>query len=554
MIPTEQQKLIINYTKSAVIIAAPGSGKTFVVSEKIKNILGNLLEFQGVIAISYTNKASSELRERSLKNGISPKGSFFGTIDKFFISEIIIPFAKQLFGLPRNIVKVIRIESLKEDEQTQVSEVQRVGKLIDLDVDHIKLLKKYFLEGVLFIELVGIFANYIFTNSVACRKYILARYKYIFIDEYQDSGLNQHELFIKINALGITAIAVGDINQSIYAFSGKDSKFLNELISQKGFKLFKLDKNHRCHPSIINYSNYLLNSKTELIEVEEIRVGFFRIEGNEIETSKFIDLIIVDLKKKYAIEKNRDFAILTRNNRTANIVSENLQTPNKISVSSNLDLSLNVWSGIFSNLFNFAFNAKFRFIEVIEQITTYDKLNKEDRKELINLKKQIEDLFQAKPYDNKKIIQVFKNVAMIIAPNSQNEESVELLQEVLGSVLFLDSYKESADTEINIMTLHKSKGLEFEVVFHLDLHEWVLPFSSKGALKQANYNDWVQDLNLHYVGITRAKKYCILISSTKRTNSNMETKRGNDSEFLWDNDIKNLRQFNKSFDVNKATS
>ena len=87
--PTPDQLRAINYSDSMVVIAKPGSGKTYVVSEKIRRILPELPEHKGVIAISYTNKASSELKKRSTRNGIKQKGSFFGTIDKFCDREII---------------------------------------------------------------------------------------------------------------------------------------------------------------------------------------------------------------------------------------------------------------------------------------------------------------------------------------------------------------------------------------------------------------------------------------------------------------------------------
>ena len=99
------------------------------------------------------------------------------------------------------------------------------------------------------------------------------------------------------------------------------------------------------------------------------------------------------------------------------------------------------------------------------------------------------------------------------------------------------------------MTLHKSKGLEFDVVLHLDLYEWIFPNKRPGPNNDFNnpvYGNLEQDLNLHYVGITRAKKACFLISSTKRTNNNNEERNGRDSEFLWIENIDELR-----IDLNK---
>ncbi len=73
-------------------------------------------------------------------------------------------------------------------------------------------------------------------------------------------------------------------------------------------------------------------------------------------------------------------------------------------------------------------------------------------------------------------------------------------------------YKAAEDSQICIMTLHKSKGLEFKVVFHLDVYKYIMP----------NDGEWVTDenieqsLNLHYAGITRAKEVCYIIQGSKR--------------------------------------
>ena len=81
---------------NTVVMASPGSGKTFVISEKIKKILGDdaLLNYQGVIAISYTRKASGNLKRRTLVDGVYSKNSFFGTIDSFCLTQIVLPFGR----------------------------------------------------------------------------------------------------------------------------------------------------------------------------------------------------------------------------------------------------------------------------------------------------------------------------------------------------------------------------------------------------------------------------------------------------------------------------
>ena len=118
MTPTDEQKNIIDATGHIVVVARPGSGKTFVLSEKIRELLPLMKSHEGVIAISFTNKASKELKDRSLKGGFNKKESFFGTIHKFYIFEIILSFGKQIFGLSENKIHIIDINenSLSNDE------------------------------------------------------------------------------------------------------------------------------------------------------------------------------------------------------------------------------------------------------------------------------------------------------------------------------------------------------------------------------------------------------------------------------------------------------
>ena len=548
MKPTEQQTLILDYDESSVVIAAPGSGKTFVLSEKIKKNLKTLIDYQGVIAISYTNKASTELKNRSLSNGENPKSSFFGTIDKFNLSEIIIPFAKHLFGIPIFEIKISKISSLPNDEKDNFNWLSKKINLDEISLENLDVLKTYFLNGKIIIETIGVLANYIFSNSNACQNYIRARYKYIYIDEYQDSGFEQHQIFQKIKFLNIKAIAVGDLNQSIYAFSGKDSKYLEELTKDEEFKYFKLDKNHRCHSSIINYSNYLLNPKTELIPTEQNLIFFSRVDGNEKDIAIWIDNKIEDIQKAFNIKKRNQIAILTRTTRTSEIINLELKAPHKLSISNELDINLNVWSAIFSNLLHFFHDKNFKFIDVIEVFTTYDKFNSADLKKLKNTKSAIEKQILERKIDIESLITEFIKVAKIIAPHSESSESVDLLYDVLLNPIELKSYEPTNENEVNILTLHKSKGLEYDVVFLLDLYEWVFPNKKPGPNSDFNnpiYGDWTQDLNLHYVGITRARKGCFLISSTKRTNNEGLTKNAKDSEFIWLNKIETLRFKNK---------
>lgn len=541
MKPTAQQEKIIDAPGSLVIVANPGSGKTFVLSEKIKKILPDTIEIKGVIAISYTNKASHELRTRCLKEGLAPKASFFGTMDKFYLSEIIIPFANQLFGIPQTEVGIVRRSDLEDDIKGGLNWLNNAIDPEELPKGHIDLLKKLFLQGKVVLESVGLLSIYIFNNSKACRNYIKARYTYIIIDEYQDTGKEQHLLFLKIKELGLSAIAVGDANQSIFKFSGKSSDYLIDLAKRKKeFTLFPLDYNHRCDASIINYSLLLLNENADLLPCKDIHVFEKQIQGNEIQIAEWLTKSMAQYIRKCSVEKENKIAVLVRNGRTGTLIHNNIGLPHKYFEATPLDEDFTIWSGLFKDLLSIVFDKKLSKTAFVENYISAD-LN---RFIVIEVLKQISKLEAELAYphfDVVSAISLVESIATNLHPTGKNANSIELLKEVLSDSRLLESYKPAADNEIQIMTLHKSKGLEFDIVFHLDLYEWILP--KKEILDyQSFYSDITQDINLHYVGITRAKKCCVLCHSTKRTNYKQEQKNGNPSEFLQFKMLQSKRQ------------
>lgn len=272
IVPTREQRLAIECEGSLVAISKPGSGKTFLLSQKVAAILEGLPPHRGVIAISYTNKASDELKKRVAASRVDSKASFFGTIDRFCDGEIIIPFLPHIWGTPDADVKILRIRDLPEDEQQELSYLQENQVRLQDVMNHVELLRSRFLKGQLFLETSGALALFALTHSAACQRYLRAKYSHILIDEYQDSGLEQHELFLKVQSLGLVAVAVGDADQSIFGFSNKNSKYLLSLAKNPSFRSFSITQNHRCHPSIVNYSLRLIDDNSTLLDVNDIRV------------------------------------------------------------------------------------------------------------------------------------------------------------------------------------------------------------------------------------------------------------------------------------------
>lgn len=497
--PTDEQQAILDEPGNVVVIARPGSGKTFTIVEKIKLISNELLDYQGVIAISFTGKASEELQIRCKRKNIPRKCSFFGTLDKFYISQIICPFAKHI----TNCNKKLEVRD-KIDDYPKYKDLEKIKSGITDSIK--KLLIESLREGHIFLEITGETAKFIFDTVNDCKLYIKSRYKYIFIDEYQDCGDIQHKIFLELVELGLIGVAVGDLNQAIYAFSNRYSKYLASLMKNKDFKHFEITENHRCHKSISNYSLKLLGINVE--NLEDKRVFKVTINGSEQQIAEAIDYKIDKIKKKYDVDKNSEVAILCRGNASAQQIDKYLKTDHKLFSENELDRYNAYWARLFSDLLMSYFDNNIFSIDLVAKYID-EEINQNLFKKTNSLVNKIFNLKVEELYDN---IDLFFKVAKLIYPDYENTEVKNVLKGILKNQDKLLYYKPAEDSQICIMTLHKSKGLEFKVVFHLDVYKYIMP----------NEGDWVneedveQSLNLHYVGITRAKEVCYIMQGSKR--------------------------------------
>ena len=174
--PTNEQKAILNYNGNTVVTANPGSGKTYTVVEKIGKVLHDLPSYKGIIAISFTNKASDELKKRCKRKGINAKSSFFGTIDKFYISEIIIPFASHL----THVMPEYQVVESTETEK-HYSELGMITENVTKEQG--ALLKEALCKGKIFLNISGEMAWYIMCNVPGVRKYMQSRYSHVFMED-----------------------------------------------------------------------------------------------------------------------------------------------------------------------------------------------------------------------------------------------------------------------------------------------------------------------------------------------------------------------------------
>lgn len=521
---TPQQELAITYSNNMVITACPGSGKTTVIEEKVKSILPSIKAHQGIIAITFTKKASQELRNRCKRNNYDTKQSFFGTIDKFCLEELIYPFLSHLWGKSARECEVI--EKL-DNKYSELFIDKQIPKTFDIQADD--GFKKLYDNRVLWMSSFAGLANFILEGSKSAVRYLKAKYTHIFIDEYQDSSKEQHELFLKLVNIGLIGTAVGDADQSIYEFRGSSVQYLNSLIADtEKFKFFCIDINHRCHPSISNYASRVKNPLAPIFPTPytDCRVHRFTLEGNHKQTAKRISEIITHIVTKREFLNYSDIAILAKSNKVLREVSGGLLVDYRLYVDIDLEKINTPIARILHNLLAFYFGKISTMQEVLDnnQIKKY-VIEKED---LVLLKEKITGLREC---EEDKLIQAFEDIIIRMGLNNFSQELEEVTR-ILADETIKKLFKPISPSEIQVMTLHKSKGLEFHTVIHVGLEEWVFPYRKVTPNWSPSYPELEQDMNLHYVGITRAQELCILIQTTKRINSNNEEKNAGPSYFL----------------------
>jgi superfamily I DNA/RNA helicase len=531
--PTLQQQAAIDCEDSVIITACPGSGKTTVMTEKIRKITPDLPSHKGVIAITFTKKASEELGNRCKENAHDTKRSFFGTIDSFCLKELILPFLARVWGGVPSECQIVK--SLDSHQQLFLS-----GEYSSPTVDNIinnPGFKKLYDDGILWMNSFSALSLLVLQESLAAQRYIKARYSHVFIDEYQDSSESQHNLFIALFKLGLTAIAVGDVDQSIYRFRGSKPEFLIELTKDSAnFHHFNLDINHRCHPSIVNYASRLLDPNYQLLaHDDEIKVFRIILNGNLKNAGETITTWIAEWVGDKDVDHVSDVAILAKKENSLKELSSGLNIDYRLYIDTPLDSIGTECADIYTDILLYRYKTISTAQDFIDKY--FNRTNSVNASELRCKLKSMREEHDLESFINK--CNYFS--ALMGIDNSLAEN--EAVKSIWGNETLLKLFKPVSNDEVQIMTLHKSKGLEFKVVLHIDLEEWSFPHRIPGDnWDEVIYPSLDQDTNLHYVGITRAEQLCVLIRTSLRRNASGGYGNSRPSYFLGLNQLEGLYQ------------
>ncbi|MDQ0298690.1 DNA helicase-2/ATP-dependent DNA helicase PcrA [Salibacterium salarium] len=537
--PTPQQNTILSWDNNAVIIAGPGSGKTWTLAKKIQQVIEDCREYQGVIAISYTNKASKELEKRAKLLCGETKQSFFSTIDSFCSSEIVLSFGKRLMGTASGPVLVEKVQD--EEQERLIKSIKKAIKAIiekysqypvhqlydqgicvyeELDLSYRMYLEERFLSGYFDLHLIGGMANLILLSSETCAKYLKAKYRYVFIDEFQDSDFEQFSLFKRLSEIGIMSWAVGDFNQSIYSFKSGSPEYMEQLTTMATFEKFDMNINHRCQPFIQNYADLFLCLQRGMniysIPEGDSRIVRVSLTGTQYQIGYWLNESIEKIIEISGVEKKSEIALLGRTNETLEMISDVLTIQHRLQHKLLLNDDRSIGGNMLRQLMILSFNQKeYTAKDFIECYFDYRVRGLRKNIDAVkNLIKEFKLECQNEATDVKKserVINILSAIIQNIYPDYEISELTKVAcDQLINNPTLLENFKPFKEDEIQLLTIHGSKGLEFDVVLHLDLFEDTFPdFRSVGKPVKLR-----EDENLHYIALTRAKEYVFLISNS----------------------------------------
>ncbi|EPF81799.1 UvrD-helicase domain-containing protein [Acinetobacter rudis] len=516
----DQIKAIQDVENNSVIMACPGSGKTTVLIHKMSLCCEKLKSHNGVIGLSFTRKSSAELRKKFQKKILSSNLNYLGTIDSFFINEVIRPFLPKLWDCDHDDIEIVNV--LLEEEEIPFIQEYSNREICLTDIESDSAFKGLFLSGKIWQRTVTPLALFVLRNSSICRRYISSRYKYLFVDEYQDTSLAQHLVFLELLELGLKFTAVGDIDQSIYRWRDAVPENMESLVSEHDFKEYTIDKNHRCDLSIDLYARVFLK---DINESEITDKNIFRLHINNLGRSRYakLDNFIQKIKDDNKFELS-DFVILAANNSTVQHYAKNTIHNYRIYEDDPLDSMNHYIAQLCSDLLLYKYSKNYSSYSIYESYK-----NRFINFKLDNFKSEAKEIKLENDIDE--ICKIIENIIIKTSYRGNYENFILATKNILNNPHLLKKYQPSNKNELQIMTIHKAKGLEFKVVIHIGLEEWVLP---RRTIKNGKcyFQDFEGDKNLHYVAITRAEKFCYLVDMPIRVNARFREIEAIKSEFL----------------------
>ena len=588
----EQIEAVKHNEGPCLVLAGAGSGKTKVLTNRIAYLIENGVRDYNILAITFTNKAAKEMRDR-VYNLVGDVASFIGTFHSLGLriirencgylnlpSNFSIIDSDDVLTVIKKILKDMNLDTKQYSPsyirnrisfiKNQMLSEMELDKFFNTPIDKIvvdvyyKYNERLIASAAVDFDDLLLMPVRLFEHNKEILEHYQERYKYILIDEYQDTNPVQYKLSKLLASKYKNIFVVGDMNQSIYAFRQAD--YHNIVNFEKDYanaKTIKLEHNYRSTNNILNAANDVISHNKER---KDLKLYSDKGDGPKItylrsyDEKHEISLVIDEINKLYLDGyEPKDVAILYRTNAQSRAIEE---------VFASKGIPYKIYGSYYF------YNRK-----EIKDLISYLKLIYNDKDEIslrriINVPKRgigdsaIKDielranLNQCSMYDaleSKKELE-FKDIIESIKKTSESLSLTELIDEVLdksgmkkelesshliedetrlenlmefksitasyeertGSVNLGDFLEEISlvsdqanHTEdgnvVTLMTLHSAKGLEFPVVFMVGMEEGIFPHNM--SIMEDNIEE---ERRLCYVGITRAKEKLYLTNAKRR--------------------------------------
>lgn len=599
----EQRDAVDHISGHLQIIACAGSGKTEVISRRIANILGsqpNVLP-ENIVAFTFTEKAAESLKSRIEKVlGKNVDGMYIGTIHgfcKYLLSKYTEQFAKyRVLDSVKNHLFVSRYADHCGMKDLELAPcmlnnnlfLQCIDKLID-DYDRREnwtqlqreVLDKYI--NCLYSHRYIDFSLLIFEalrqieENAALQAY-LSTIQYLVVDEYQDVNDLQEKLIASIAAAGANVCVVGDDDQTIYQFRGSNAD--NMITFAERYPevcRVQLMENFRCQKSIVDLADNVIKQNTRRLAKQMLSGAK---EADSTACAKGYSspeaecaAIANHVEQLYAQGiPYHEMAVLTRKGKHIVPIAKELEAKE---IPYHADSAEDFFTGAYFS----------RFVETLRVLENNDKAALYEQWQGLTDSAQFNKAFKylrsCARGGNQHLSDILKEFCEMIAFLDENAVDLQTRQEDLhGMITILDDYEEiygdyqlsarisgvlrflgtqaaqeykyhsfreaSAEEDaVQLMTVHKSKGLEFHTVFLPQLNKREFPVSNLGGRKyyhvlggtfvenKSKYEADIEDeRKLFYVAVTRAKQNLFLSYTLEKQPVSIFVKEAAASQYL----------------------
>jgi len=503
------------------ITAGPGSGKTELLAQKVTYLLQeNVCIYpKRILAISFKKDARKNLKDRVEKRCSSD-------LSERFDSHTYDSFAKDI--LDRFRLGIDPKYRPPKDYQVDLSKTANPKDLTKLNFERICKAAKYILER----------------NPHILRAF-RATYSHVLLDEFQDTTTNQYELIKTIFSSTTKLIAVGDEKQRIMVWAGADPEVFNKFSRDFGAKKTSLFANHRSIPPLIKLQKHMINVGKGIIDpvsteistenlgacsiwlfdnedAEAKAVARYVKEALEEDLCKPEDICVIVKQKSqlYSQRLIQELSNLGVEARVFDQIQDLMSEELTRLILDSFKISLGRSPSEFSNVYSLYKETRLTRVDVVPKWEFYRKIDQEIIKFSKKLREQLSSVEDSEDLNEciEEIIAFFgiEKIKNIYPKYKQGTYLTDIKSKVSSELMKI--YEECQDWSdsirklkgegaLSIMTIHKSKGLEYKIVIFMGLEDQAFwSFSSQSE----------EDTCAFFVALSRAKEKVIFTFSKKR--------------------------------------